>query len=131
MEGEIDQRNRHVTVLDDQNIELEAELDRFLVSDAEIRGKLKDRNRSPLRLEDLHLKHDLRARGLLGRPIAEPDLPIEPHSRVEVIMQSPYPGPPRRVEQEFRGVQTSPMNQRRAQYREQDTANHLRHQTAK
>ena len=57
MENEADQRKRHVNVLEDQNQELCLELDQFLISDVEIRAKLKDRNRSPLRVEDLHLKN--------------------------------------------------------------------------
>lgn len=146
--GEIGQRSRHVTVLDEQNLELENELDRFMQSDQEIRNKLADRNRSPLRLADLRLQHELRPPGPVGRPVIEPDLITEPHSRVEVVIRSPY-GPPRAGYEPFepprmveviegprpveyidhRGAQTSPMNPRRIQYKDQDTANHLRVRT--
>ena len=94
--------------MDDQNIELEQELDHFLISDQEIRSKLADRNRSPLRLEDLHLDHCLRERGFIGgqpivEPLAEPELPLEMHSRVEIINHSPYPHPSI-VEHDYRGI---------------------------
>ena len=40
--------------MEDQNRLLENELDKFLISDNEIRNKLADRNRSPLKLDDLY-----------------------------------------------------------------------------
>lgn len=100
MQGEADQRKRHITVLEDQNIELEAELDGFLISDAEIRAKLQDRDRSPLQLDDLLLKHSISKESRMppGKVIPEPGVLVDPHSRVEIILESPYPVPPRRLE---------------------------------
>lgn len=136
---EIDEMNRHLTVVDDQNIELEKELDRFLVSDGDIRAKLADRNRSPLRMEDLHLKHSVPIRRV-GPPPGQPPI-VEPHSRVEVVEYSPNPESrggrplndthPRFADpQDYRGTQTSPMGHRKLNNQEQDPANHLRNQTA-
>ena len=51
---EVDQRNRHNCVLIDQNMELDRELDQFLIADANIRDKLHNGCRSPLALKDLH-----------------------------------------------------------------------------
>mmetsp|Transcript_10011 Transcript_10011/g.15181 ORF Transcript_10011/g.15181 Transcript_10011/m.15181 type:complete len:110 (+) Transcript_10011:961-1290(+) len=51
---EIEALSKHIVLLEDQNNELERELDKFLLCDNEIRDKLKDRNRSPLRLADLY-----------------------------------------------------------------------------
>ena len=107
---EIDQMNRHITVLDNQNIELENELDRFLASDQEIRSKLLDRNRSPLRLTDLHLDHDLERKGIVARPIFD-RASQKDFSRVEVV-----PNIPRAPE--YRGAQTSPLRDKRNLYRE-------------
>lgn len=85
-------------MLDDQNIELEKELDRFMLSDQEIRNKLGDRNRSPLRLDDLHLDHDLKERGIVGTQVPHPppllveeDFISDPYSRVKFIGSSPFP----------------------------------------
>ena len=47
---ELEALNKHIVLLADQNQELENELDRFLASDNEIRAKLMDRERSPLRM---------------------------------------------------------------------------------
>ena len=47
-------------MLQEQNRELESELERFLVSDNEIRQKLMDRDRSPLKMNDLY-KGDIKA----------------------------------------------------------------------
>ena len=54
---EIEALNKHIVLLDDQNRELENELDKFLQSDNEIRAKLMDRERSPLKMSDLYLRH--------------------------------------------------------------------------
>lgn len=70
-----------------------------MISDQEIRSKLGDRNRSPLRLEDLHLDHDLRERGIVGAGVVHhaPPMVIEeeyigdPYSRVQYIGSSPFP----------------------------------------
>jgi uncharacterized protein YlxW (UPF0749 family) len=51
---ELEALNKHIVLLADQNQELENELDRFLASDNEIRAKLMDRERSPLRMSDLY-----------------------------------------------------------------------------
>jgi chromosome segregation ATPase len=51
---DVEQTSKNIIILEDQNRGLEDELDRFLVSDNEIRQKLADRNRSPLRLDDLY-----------------------------------------------------------------------------
>lgn len=51
---ELEALNKHIVLLADQNKELENELDRFLASDNEIRAKLMDRERSPLRMSDLY-----------------------------------------------------------------------------
>ena len=49
---------RFITTLEEQNRELDGELDKFVQCDNEIRQKLLDRERSPLRLKDLyHGKH--------------------------------------------------------------------------
>lgn len=77
-----------------------------MISDQEIRSKLGDRNRSPLRMDDLHLDHALRERGLIGgQPLVatmiEPE-PIEVHSRVEIIERSPY-AHPKIIENDYRG----------------------------
>ena len=45
---------KFITMLQEQNNELHQELERFLVSDNEIRGKLMDRERSPLKMRDLY-----------------------------------------------------------------------------
>jgi len=45
---------RHITILQDQNRELDSELEKFAQSDMEIRSKLMDRQRSPLKLNDLY-----------------------------------------------------------------------------
>jgi len=41
--------------IEDRNFELERELDRFIDQEEDIRTKLKDRNRSPLRIDELNL----------------------------------------------------------------------------
>ena len=51
---------RHIVLLRDQNRELEDELEKFLISDQEIRNKLMDRERSPLRMADLYDGHNLK-----------------------------------------------------------------------
>ena len=51
---EVEQLMRHITLLQDQNRELDNELERFVQSDEEIRAKLMDRKRSPLKLHDLY-----------------------------------------------------------------------------
>lgn len=80
----------------------------------------------------MHLKHELQERGIVGRVFVEPDLAVGPLSRVEVLPpNSPFIPHHRIVEHDFRGAQTSPLPQRRAQYRDQDTAGHLRNQTTK
>lgn len=53
---EIEALNKHIVLLDDQNRELENELDKFLQSDNEIRTKLMDRERSPLKMKDLYIR---------------------------------------------------------------------------
>lgn len=45
---------KHITTLEEQNRELDNELDKFIATDNEIRTKLMDRERSPLRLGDLY-----------------------------------------------------------------------------
>ena len=52
--GEIEAVNRHIVILEDQNHELEKEIEKFLDSDQEIRTKLQDRSRSPLKTSDLY-----------------------------------------------------------------------------
>lgn len=51
---EVEQMMRHITILQDQNRELDSELEKFAQSDMEIRSKLMDRQRSPLKLNDLY-----------------------------------------------------------------------------
>lgn len=45
---------RHITTLEEQNRELDNELDKFVISDNEVRHKLMDRERSPLKMADLY-----------------------------------------------------------------------------
>ena len=52
---ELEETNRRIVLLEDQNRELETELERFLNSDEDIRTKLADKRRSPLKYEDLNL----------------------------------------------------------------------------
>ena len=52
--GELEGVNKNIVVIEDQNQQLENELDKFLTSDNEIRGKLADRNSSPLKVGDLY-----------------------------------------------------------------------------
>lgn len=53
LRSEIEQMMRHITLLQEQNRELESELDKFVKTDHEIRTKLMDRERSPLKMRDL------------------------------------------------------------------------------
>ena len=57
---DIESITKNILSLEDQNNNLEGELDKFLVSDNLIRTKLKDRNRSPLRVNDLCYTFDER-----------------------------------------------------------------------
>ena len=50
---ELEETNRRIVLLEEQNRELETELDRFLTSDEDIRNKLADKQRSPLKVDDL------------------------------------------------------------------------------
>ena len=52
---ELEAINKHIILLEDQNKDLEQELDRFLMSDNEIRSKLRNRSRSPLQATDLYM----------------------------------------------------------------------------
>lgn len=52
--ADIDTFMKYINVLKEQNKELDLEIDRFLACDNEIRNKLIDRERSPLRLCDLY-----------------------------------------------------------------------------
>ena len=52
--AEVEQTMKLLTILDQQNIELEMELERFVISDNEIRTKLADRQGSPLRIAEVY-----------------------------------------------------------------------------
>jgi chromosome segregation ATPase len=52
--GDIDTFMKNINVLEEQNRELDKEIDKFLECDQDVRKKLLDRERSPLRLGDLY-----------------------------------------------------------------------------
>lgn len=69
----IQEQERHVKVLEEQNRELDKELDRFLVSNHEVVAKLNARKRTPIKLEDLYEKHADKERVFhIGPPPPDP-----------------------------------------------------------
>lgn len=55
---EIEALSRHIVILEDQNEQLDKETEKFMLCDQEIRAKLQDRSRSPLKLSDLYHGND-------------------------------------------------------------------------
>ena len=76
---EVEAINKHIILLQDQNRELEKELDRFLQCDNEIRSKLIDRERSPLRECDLYCNFKCSESCVICRRNNGEQVPIHQH----------------------------------------------------
>ena len=78
---ELEETNRKIVLLEEQNRELEGELDRFLTSDEDIRNKLGDKHRSPLKPADLAVSR--------YSPPREPS-PVRPRQMHAQLVSEPH-----------------------------------------